>query len=137
MQRHILLVDDNPNDVELALAALDDRTSQEIIVAGSGQDALNLLTQPGTAHPDLILLDLNMPHMDGLDVLDALKSNPELRNIPVIMLTTSAEDSDISACYAHGATAYVVKPLDLTQFRDTLDSIVHFWTDVNRFPGQH
>lgn len=137
MQRHILLVDDNPNDVELALAALDDETSQDIMVAGSGQDALTLLTQPGTPLPDLILLDLKMPHMDGLDVLDALKASPDLKNIPVVMLTTSAEESDVTATYAHGATAYVVKPLDLTQFRDTLDSIVHFWTDVNRFPGQH
>lgn len=134
MERHILLVDDNPNDVELALTALSEVEAQQVTVAHSGQEALNLLQAPSQPAPDLILLDLKMPHMDGLAVLDAVRADRRLREIPVVMLTTSGEEGDIKACYEHGATAYVVKPLDFTQFRDALNTILRFWTTLNRSP---
>lgn len=135
MERHILLVDDNPNDVELALTALDDAQAQQVTVARSGQEALNLLNEAATPTPDLILLDLNMPHMDGLAVLDAVRGNKKLHEVPVVMLTTSGEEGDIKACYDHGATAYVVKPLDFAQFRDAMNTILRFWTGLNRHPA--
>lgn len=134
MERRILLVDDNPNDVELALTALSDAEAQQITVAHSGQEALALLHAPCQPTPDLILLDLKMPHMDGLAVLDAVRADERLAEIPVVMLTTSAEEGDIKACYEHGASAYVVKPLDFTQFREALDTTLRFWTTLNRFP---
>lgn len=134
MERRILLVDDNPNDVELALTALDDAGAQQVTVAHSGHEALQLLQTADDHTPDLILLDLKMPHMDGLAVLDAVRADQRLKEVPVVMLTTSGEEGDIKACYEHGATAYVVKPLDFGQFRDALNTILHFWTNLNRHP---
>lgn len=135
MERRILLIDDNPNDVELALMALDDSAAQQVTVAHSGQSALQLLSETDQPTPDVILLDLQMPHMDGLAVLDALKADERLKEIPVVMLTTSGEERDVRACYQHGAAAYVVKPLDFAQFREALSTIFHFWTNLNRSPG--
>lgn len=139
--RKILLVDDNPHDVELALTALgDDRDDlqHDVVVASSGAEALALLQ--GMAHPDvgrlpdLILLDLNMNQMNGIDVLDAIRAEQSMRDIPVVMLTTSGEDRDIRESYAHGASAYVIKPLDFKQFRDAMRTIQAFWTNLNRPP---
>ncbi|WP_291429829.1 response regulator [Deinococcus sp.] len=139
--RRILLIDDNPNDVELALTALDEARvgpdSHEVSVASSGAQAIALLEQArerGTL-PDLILLDLKMPHMDGIAVLDAIRADSALRGIPVVMLTTSGEGRDIRESYAHGASAYVIKPMDFTQFRDAMRTIQAFWTTLNRPPG--
>ncbi|GGL93881.1 response regulator [Deinococcus aerolatus] len=137
----ILLVDDNPNDLELALAAIGDgkigESRPEVVVAGGGQDAIALLRQAVQHNqplPDLILLDLKMPQMDGLAVLDAIRADQALRDIPVVMLTTSGEDRDIRDSYAHGASAYVIKPLDFAQFRDAMRTIQAFWTKLNRHP---
>ncbi|GGR52686.1 response regulator [Deinococcus seoulensis] len=139
--RRILLIDDNPNDVELALTALDETPAgpggHEVSVASSGPEAIALLEQArvrGTL-PDLILLDLKMPHMDGIAVLDAIRANAALRGIPVVMLTTSGEGRDIRESYAHGASAYVIKPMDFTQFRDAMRTIQAFWTTLNRPPS--
>ncbi|MFC6749001.1 response regulator [Deinococcus aquaticus] len=139
--RRILLIDDNPNDVELALTALDETPAgpggHEVSVASSGPEAIALLEQArvrGTL-PDLILLDLKMPHMDGIAVLDAIRANAALRGIPVVMLTTSGEGRDIRESYAHGASAYVIKPMDFTQFRDAMRTIQAFWTTLNRPPA--
>ncbi len=142
VQRHILLIDDNPNDLELALNVLDagpesqaDHRHQRVTVAGSGEEALRMLDDPAATLPHLILLDLNMPHMDGLAVLDAIRAREALRDIPVVMLTTSGEERDIRESYAHGATAYVVKPLDFAQFREAMQTIRAFWMNLNRpFP---
>lgn len=132
--RRILLVDDNPNDVELALTAFQDGgAAHDVAVAGSGPEALDLLHGCGPL-PDLILLDLNMPHMDGLAVLDAIRAEDSTRDIPVVMLTTSGEGRDIRESYAHGASAYVVKPMDFAQFREAIHTIVAFWTNLNRRP---
>lgn len=137
----ILLVDDNPNDLELALSAIGDGTvgesQAEVAVAGGGQEALHQLrcaARHGQPLPDLILLDLKMPQMDGLAVLDAIRADQELRDIPVVMLTTSGEDRDIRDSYAHGASAYVIKPLDFVQFSEAMHTIQAFWTRLNRHP---
>lgn len=130
-RRRILLVDDNPNDVELALNALQDREA-EVEVAASGPEALAALR--GGRLPDLILLDLKMPQMDGLAVLDQIRGGPATREIPVVMLSTSGEDRDVADCYAHGATAYVVKPMDFGQFGSALRTITDFWARLNVRP---
>ncbi|CAM3519615.1 response regulator [Deinococcus saxicola] len=137
----ILLVDDNPNDLELALSAIGDEkvgeSRPEVVVAGGGQEAMKLLrgaVECGQPLPDLILLDLKMPQMDGLAVLDAVRADQDLRDIPVVMLTTSGEDRDIRAAYAHGASAYVIKPLDFAQFSEAMHTIQAFWTNLNRHP---
>lgn len=135
--RRILLIDDNPNDVELALTALDEvATGGAVSVASSGPEAMTLLRRArDDGHlPDLILLDLKMPHMDGIAILDAIRAERGLEGIPVVMLTTSGENRDIRESYAHGASAYVVKPLDFTQFREALRTIQAFWTSLNRPP---
>ncbi|WP_216321153.1 response regulator [Deinococcus aestuarii] len=133
-RRRILLVDDNPHDVELALNAFQEGgDGHEVQVAGSGSEALAALRCTKSL-PDLILLDLKMPHMDGLAVLDAIRSEVATRDIPVVMLTTSGEDRDIQASYAHGASAYVVKPLDFGQFQEAVQTITDFWARLNRHP---
>lgn len=137
--RKILLVDDNPNDLELALNALEmgGNAQSEVVVASSGPEAIQLLqnAQAGNQRmPDLILLDLNMSQMDGLAVLDVIRAEQSMRDIPVVMLTTSGEDNDIQQSYAHGASAYVVKPMDFKQFREAMHTIQAFWTNLNRHP---
>lgn len=132
-RRRILLVDDNPHDVELALNAFQDSGDHEVLVAVGGREALAVLDGP-TPLPDLILLDLKMPHIDGLAVLDAVRGRAATRAIPVVMLTTSGEDRDIHESYAHGASAYVIKPMDFTQFREAVRTITAFWAHLNRHP---
>jgi CheY-like chemotaxis protein len=132
-RRHILLIDDNPHDVELALNAFGDSGDHEVSVAGSGAEALAAL-RSACPLPDLILLDLKMPQMDGLAVLDAIRSEARTRSIPVVMLSTSGEDRDIQDSYAHGASAYVIKPLDFGQFREAMHTITAFWARLNRQP---
>lgn len=133
-RRRILLVDDNPHDVELALNAFEESGDEhEVVVAGGGPEALAVLRSSEDL-PDLILLDLKMPHMDGLAVLDAIRGEAATRDIPVVMLTTSGEDRDIQASYAHGASAYVIKPLDFGQFQEAVQTISDFWARLNRHP---
>lgn len=133
-RRRILLIDDNPNDVELALDALDVSPSTDIRVASSGAEAIRLLLDRAEPLPDLILLDLKMPHMDGLAVLDAIRGEAQLPDVPVVMLTTSGDERDIQASYAHGASGYVVKPLEFGQFRAAMSTIQAFWMGLNRRP---
>jgi CheY-like chemotaxis protein len=142
--KRILLVDDNPNDVELALAAFEQGNLRpNVVVAGGGNEALDYLLARGNyagradGPPTVILLDLKMPHMDGLAVLDTIKHEAALRDIPVVMLSTSREESDIQACYRHGASAYVVKPVDFNQFIEAVKTIGVFWTLLNEQPEPH
>ena len=138
MRYPILLVDDNPHDAELTLAALSPKADEEVKVVASGQEALDYLRRaeraPAPELPDLILLDLNMPQMDGLAVLDAIRADEGTRDIPVVMLTTSGEERDIRESYARGASGYVVKPMELPQFFETMAGIRHFWMKLNRRP---
>lgn len=139
--KRILLVDDNPHDVELALAAFEEgQLGHDVVVAGSGVEALDYLHSTGKfagrpeGQPTVVLLDLKMPHMDGLAVLGAIKADARLSRIPVVMLSTSREDVDIANCYRHGASAYVVKPVDFSQFIDAVRTIGVFWVLLNEHP---
>ncbi|MGY2895821.1 response regulator [Deinococcus sp. UYEF24] len=134
-KRHVLLVDDNPNDLELALEVLgqgQDRT--QVVTAQGGPEAMAYLeTHRGQCErPSLVLLDLNMPQLDGLGVLDAIRADAALHDIPVVMLTTSREPSDIQACYKRGANGYLVKPPDLSVFAETLKATLAFWLGQNQ-----
>ena len=137
-ERHLLLVDDNVNDLELALEALQDgEAPARVVTAQGGPEALaylNTHTQ-GNERPSLVLLDLKMPQMDGLSVLDAIRSTATLHDIPVVILTTSREEADIRACYTRGANAYLVKPLDFASFSATLRATLAFWLGLNQTPG--
>lgn len=139
--KRILLVDDNHHDVELALAAFEEGGLRGAVeVAHSGVEALDYLEARGRfagrppGHPTVVLLDLKMPHMDGLAVLGAIKAKPEFAKIPVVMLSTSREDGDIENCYRRGASAYVVKPVDFSQFIDAVKTIGVFWALLNEHP---
>lgn len=131
----ILLVEDNPGDVRLTQEALRDGEMRHVLhVASDGVAALRFLRREGeytgVPRPDLILLDLNMPRMDGREVLAEIKSDPVLRRIPVIVLTTSSADDDIAQSYDLQANCYVTKPVDLEQFINVIRMIETFWLSI-------
>lgn len=132
----ILLVEDNPIDVKAALrAARQLEIVNQIEVAETGEAALDRIRQTeGAAPPDLVLLDLDLPGKHGLEVLAELKSDPALRRIPVVILTTSAADTDIAAAYDLGANAYVTKPLGLDAWRTLARQIEGFWFGTAQLP---
>src|ERR1700751_2363824 len=122
----ILLVEDDPNDLELTLTALEDyHLADEVVVAGDGAEALDYLYRRGAfasredRSPAVMLLDLNLPKVNGLEVLQQVKANESLRMIPVVVLTSSREERDMVASYRLGVNAYVVKPVDFREFVDT------------------
>ena len=139
----ILLVEDNPGDVRLTRESLyDARVNNNMMVAGDGLEAMACLRQEGkyaqAARPDLILLDLNLPRMNGFEVLDAIKEDPNLKRIPVVVLTTSEAEQDIVQSYNLYANAYVTKPVDLEQFIKVIKSIEGFWLEIVKLPnGKH
>jgi CheY-like chemotaxis protein len=137
----ILLVEDNANDLELTLAALQaNRLAHEVIVVRDGAEALEWLFRRGRfadrddALPALVLLDLKMPKVDGLEVLRQIKSDAQLRLTPVVMLTASREESDLIRSYQLGVNAYVVKPVAFAAFMDAVRQIGAFWAVVNETP---
>jgi CheY-like chemotaxis protein len=139
--RRILLVEDNSNDVELTLAALAEHNMAGVtVVVRDGGEALDYLHRRGrhaerpVSIPAVVLLDLKMPKLSGLDVLRELKSDPLLNAIPVIMLTSSREEDDLEACYRLGANAYVVKPVDFNEFSTAVRLLAGFWLSVNELP---
>ena len=135
--RTILLVEDNAGDVRLTREALREAdVSIELTAVPDGEQALAFLRNEGAgaARPDLILLDLNLPKKNGLEVLEEIKRDPELRRTPVIMLTTSSSARDIAACYERGVNCYIVKPLDLDDFTRLVRAINGFWFEVARLP---
>jgi CheY-like chemotaxis protein len=136
--QHILLAEDNVNDVELTLAALrGNRVANEVVVVRDGAEALDYLYSRGqfvgrsTDNPGLILLDLKMPKVDGLEVLRQVKADPTLKSIPVVMLTSSREEQDVVRTYDLGVNAYVVKPVAFTDFMDAVKVLGQFWAVVN------
>jgi chemotaxis family two-component system response regulator Rcp1 len=136
---HILLVEDNPGDVDLTLKALrGGKLKNTISVAWDGEEAMAYLRKEGTheyaARPDLILLDLNLPKMDGREVLAALKADPSLREIPVVVLTSSAAERDIVETYRLQANCYVTKPVDLGQFLSVIKTLEQFWVEIVQLP---
>jgi two-component system, chemotaxis family, response regulator Rcp1 len=133
-ERRILLVEDNAGDVRLTREALREaEVAVDLVAVPDGDQALEFLRGEG-ARPDLILLDLNLPRKNGLEVLEEIKGDPELRHTPVIMLTTSSSARDIAACYDRGVNCYVVKPLELDDFTRLVQEINRFWFEVARLP---
>jgi CheY-like chemotaxis protein len=121
--KRILLVEDTPNDIELTLVALEENNlANEVIVVRDGAEALDYLYKRGifklrsSGPPAVVLLDLKLPKVDGLEVLQQVKSDPELRSVPIVMLTSSREESDLFRSYDLGVNAYVVKPVDFREF---------------------
>lgn len=136
----ILLVEDNPGDVRLTMEALKEgKLLNHVKVAEDGVAALALLRQDGKPggrwRPDLILLDLNLPKKDGREVLAEIKEDPELRHIPVVVLTTSTAEHDVLKTYNLHANCYINKPVDLEQFIEVVKSIADFWFSVVILPS--
>ena len=139
--RRILLVEDNMNDVELTLAALEGhRLSGLVNVVRDGVEAIDYLYKRGAysdskhTHPAVILLDLKMPKMDGLEVLKRVKNDRELKNIPIVMLTSSREEQDVVESYKLGVNAYVVKPVAFDDFVAVVKQLGLFWVLINEPP---
>jgi CheY-like chemotaxis protein len=139
--RHILLAEDNANDVELTLAALKtNRVLNEVAVTRDGAETLDYLWRRNAyadrdgGNPVLMLLDLKMPKVDGLEVLRQVKSNEQLRSIPIVVLTSSREEQDVVASYDSGVNAYVVKPVDFHDFVKAVKLLGGFWAVVNEPP---
>ena len=137
----ILLVEDNADDVEMILAALaKNNLANEVVVARHGGEALDYLHRRGEFHsrppdnPVVVLLDLKMPKVDGLEVLRQMKSHDELKIIPIVILTSSREEADLARSYQLGANSYVVKPVDSQQFADAIRQLGMFWAVVNEPP---
>jgi CheY-like chemotaxis protein len=136
----ILLVEDNPGDVRLTQEVLrDSKVRNNLIVASNGEEALACLHKKGkfagTLRPDLILLDLNLPIKDGREVLAQIKDDPDLKRIPVVILTTSQAEEDILKTYNLHANCYVTKPVDLEQFVKVVKSLEDFWLAIVKLPN--
>jgi|SRR5919199_4166592 CheY-like chemotaxis protein len=139
--KRILLVEDSPNDIELILAALaENRLANEVIVVRDGEEALDYLYRRGVfrlrmgGNPVVVLLDLKLPKVDGLEILAQIKSDSELRVVPVVVLTSSREEQDLINSYNLGTNAYVVKPVDFHEFVDAIKELGLFWAVVNQPP---
>jgi CheY-like chemotaxis protein len=135
----ILLVEDSPSDVAMTRAALSEgRVANDLSVVTDGEQAIAFLRKVGeytqADRPDLILLDLNLPRKDGREVLAELKEDPDLKVIPVIVLTTSTAEGDVDRCYETHANSYVVKPIGIDAFLDAVRSIEDFWLALVRLP---
>jgi two-component system, chemotaxis family, response regulator Rcp1 len=135
----ILLVEDNPGDVRLTIEALrESKVRNNLKVAVDGVNAMNYLHREGeyadAVRPDLILLDLNLPRKDGRQVLAEVKADPELKTIPVVVLTTSQAEQDVLRSYELQANCFITKPVDLEQFINVVRSIQDFWLTVVKLP---
>jgi CheY-like chemotaxis protein len=137
----ILLVEDDPKDVELTLTTLEEyNLANEIVVTRDGGEALDYLYRRGAfvtrpnGNPAVLLLDLKLPRVDGLEVLQQVKSDDKLRMIPVVVLTSSHEERDMVASYALGVNAYVVKPVDFYEFVNAIRELGVFWAIINEPP---
>ncbi len=136
--KQILLAEDNANDVELTLGALrENRILNDIVVARDGAEALDYLFKRGRfqerngGNPAVVLLDLKMPKVDGIEVLRAIRADPALKQTPIVMLTSSREEQDLVRSYELGVNAYVVKPVDFHEFIDAVRVLGGFWAVVN------
>lgn len=138
----ILLVEDNPKDLELTLAALEQcQLANAVEVARDGAEALEYLYRSGqfegrnTGDPAVVLLDLKLPKVDGLEVLEKIKGDPNLRHTPVVMLTSSREERDLVRSYSLGVNAFVVKPVGFEQFFEAIRDLGMFWAVLNEAPS--
>jgi CheY-like chemotaxis protein len=139
--KRILLVEDSANDIELTLGALEENhLANEVVVVRDGAEALDFLYKRGVfklrknGNPAVVLLDLKLPRVDGLEVLKQLKEDPDLRAVPVVMLTSSREERDLVRSYNLGVNAYVVKPVDFQEFVTALRELGLFWAVINQPP---
>lgn len=135
----LLLVEDNPGDVRLTIEALKEgRVINNLTVVKDGEEAIAALRRQGkyvnAPRPDLILLDLNLPRKGGLEVLEEVKQDPDLKQIPVVVLTTSRAEQDVLRTYDLHANCYIVKPVDLNQFMNVVQSIKSFWLALVTLP---
>jgi len=139
----ILLAEDNPNDVELTLEAMkENNLANQITVVNDGVEAVEYLRCEGKykerkgGNPAVILLDIKMPRMDGIEVLRIIRSDPKLKTLPVVILTSSREEQDLMISYNLGVNAYVVKPVDFKDFIDAVKQIGVFWAVLNELPPE-
>jgi two-component system response regulator len=138
-QKEILLVEDNPDDVELTRLAFEEaQVANRMVVAKDGAEALDYLFARGahagrnpTELPSIVLLDLNLPKLDGREVLQAIRAEPATRDLPVVVLTTSAEPFDVEASYALGVNSYIQKPVDFEQFVAAVRQVGLYWLVLN------
>jgi CheY-like chemotaxis protein len=137
----ILMVEDDPKDVELTLTALEEyKLANEVVVTTDGEEALDYLYRRGKFasrmgdNPAVLLLDLKLPKVDGLEVLQQIKADDQLRLIPVVVLTSSREERDMVASYKLGVNAYVVKPVDFHEFVNAVRELGIFWAIINEAP---
>lgn len=143
--RPVLLVEDSPNDVELTLEALEtSRLANPVVVARDGVEALDMLFRRGNSPSDetpqlpaVVLLDIKLPRIDGLEVLQEIRREPRTRNVPVVMLTSSREEQDLIRSYGLGVNAFVVKPVSHREFFDAIRDIGAFWAVLNEPPPAH
>ncbi len=134
--KKIILVEDNIADVELTkLAFRKLELPLEVIHVFDGYELIDLLKKLNLEDIVLILLDLNMPKLGGLDILKIMNKDEEFCKLPVIIFSTSNNESDVYACYEYGANAYVSKPIDINDFHKTIQAIAHFWGDINVLPS--
>lgn len=141
MLKPILLVEDNPKDLELTLVALEKtHLANEVIIARDGEEALDYLLGGGgnpnrpKQNPAVVLLDLKLPKIDGLQVLQAIRSDNDLRRVPVVILTSSREEQDLVRSYELGVNAYVVKPVGFQEFIQAIQELGVFWAVLNEPP---
>jgi len=139
----ILLAEDNPNDVELTVAALSElNLANPIVAVKDGVEAMEYLcceakySQRKKGNPAVILLDIKMPRMDGIEVLQLIRNNSALKLIPVVMLSSSREEPDLKKCYELGSNAYVVKPVDFKDFMMAVKNLGVFWALINELPPE-
>jgi two-component system, response regulator len=138
----ILLVEDNPNDVELTLRALRKaNVSERVFVVKDGAEALDFLFASGSyskrkveSRPKVVLLDLKLPKVDGIEVLRRAKADPRTRSIPIVMLTSSQEERDVVESYNIGVNSYIVKPVDFSQFVHAVSELGVYWSGLNKVP---
>ncbi|MBP2634920.1 MAG: CheY chemotaxis protein or a CheY-like [Firmicutes bacterium] len=134
----ILLVEDNPDDEALTLRALKkNNIMNQVVVAHDGEEALNYLLGPDSANnltPQVVLLDLKLPKLDGLEVLKRIRTNEQTKLLPVIVLTSSNEEQDLLNSYDSGANSYIRKPVDFTQFIAAVQQLGLYWLVLNQFP---
>jgi CheY-like chemotaxis protein len=137
----ILLAEDNPNDVELTIEALTEHNlANNVVTVKDGVETMEYLRYEGSYKerkkgiPAVLLLDIKMPRMDGIEVLQAIRSDDQLKMLPVVMLTSSREEPDLEKCYALGVNAYVVKPVNFNDFVDVVKHIGVFWALLNEHP---
>ncbi len=141
--RTILLAEDDPKDIELTLEALSEyNLANQVTVVRDGVEAMEYLHYQGKyksrkqGNPAVLLLDIKMPRMDGLEVLRAIRSDPALKTLPVVMVTSSREEPDLKRSYEYGANAYVVKPVDFAAFIEAVKQVGVFWAVLNELPPE-